>query len=44
MSQDLELCAAGLTDVGQRPSNEDVVLIRSDLGLYVVADGAGGHR
>jgi PPM family protein phosphatase len=44
MSQDLELRAAGLTDVGQRPSNEDVVLVRSDLGLYVVADGAGGHR
>jgi protein phosphatase len=44
MSQDLELRAAGLTDVGRRPSNEDVVLVRSDLGLYAVADGAGGHR
>lgn len=44
MPNDLELRAAGLTDVGQRPSNEDVVLVREDLGLYAVADGAGGHR
>ena len=44
MSQDLELRAAGLTDVGLRPSNEDVVLVRPDLDLYAVADGAGGHR
>jgi PPM family protein phosphatase len=45
MSLDLVLRAAGLTDVGQnRPSNEDVVLVRADLDLYVVADGAGGHR
>jgi PPM family protein phosphatase len=44
MSQDLVLRAAGLTDIGRRPTNEDVVLVRSDLGLYAVADGAGGHR
>jgi protein phosphatase len=45
MSLDLVLRAAGLTDVGKsRPSNEDVVLVRSDLDLYVVCDGAGGHR
>jgi protein phosphatase len=45
MSLDLVLNAAGLTDVGKsRPSNEDVVLVRSDLDLYVVCDGAGGHR
>jgi PPM family protein phosphatase len=45
MSSDLVLRAAGLSDVGRsRPSNEDVVLVRADLGLYVVADGAGGHR
>jgi PPM family protein phosphatase len=44
MSQDLALRAAGLTDIGRRPTNEDVVLVRSDLGLYAVADGAGGHR
>jgi protein phosphatase len=44
MAQDLVLRAAGLTDVGLRPSNEDVVLVRSDLELYAVADGAGGHR
>ena len=39
------LRAAGLTDVGKsRPSNEDTVLVRSDLNLFVVCDGAGGHR
>lgn len=45
MALDLVLRAAGLTDVGRaRPSNEDVVLVRSDLDLYAVCDGAGGHR
>jgi serine/threonine protein phosphatase PrpC len=44
MPQKLALRAAGLTDIGRRPTNEDVVLVRSDLGLYAVADGAGGHR
>jgi protein phosphatase len=45
MSLDLVLRAAGLTDVGRsRPTNEDVVLVRADLDLYLVADGAGGHR
>jgi serine/threonine protein phosphatase PrpC len=44
MPQKLVLRAAGLTDIGRRPTNEDVVLVRSDLGLYAVADGAGGHR
>ena len=45
MAMDLVLRAAGLTDVGRsRPSNEDVVLVRPDLDLYVVCDGAGGHN
>lgn len=39
------ITAFGRTDVGkQREHNEDVVLVRSDLGLFVVADGAGGHN
>jgi len=35
---------AGRTDVGQREHNEDHVLVRPELGLFVVADGAGGHN
>ncbi|HEX6767495.1 MAG TPA: protein phosphatase 2C domain-containing protein, partial [Polyangiaceae bacterium] len=45
MTPELVLRAAGHTNVGRlRPSNEDTVLVSDELGLYVVADGAGGHR
>jgi protein phosphatase len=36
--------AAGRTDIGQREHNEDHVLVRPELGLFVLADGAGGHN
>jgi serine/threonine protein phosphatase PrpC len=34
---------AGATDIGQREHNEDHVLLRPELGLFLLADGAGGH-
>jgi len=35
--------AAGATDIGQREHDEDHVLLRPELGLFLLADGAGGH-
>jgi PPM family protein phosphatase len=40
----IEPVAAGATDIGQRDHNEDHVLIRRELGLFLLADGAGGHN
>jgi protein phosphatase len=41
----LAIHGAGATEIGPvRKHNEDAVLLRGDLGLYVVADGAGGHN
>ena len=40
----MEIKGVGLTDVGQkRDHNEDYFLIDSDIGLYIVCDGMGGH-
>jgi protein phosphatase len=37
--------SAGYSDVGKkRPSNEDCIFIDDDEGLYLVADGMGGHQ
>ncbi|MCC6523724.1 MAG: protein phosphatase 2C domain-containing protein [Polyangiaceae bacterium] len=40
----LRVIAAGETHPGGRPHNEDVVLVRRDLDLYAVADGAGEQQ
>lgn len=40
----MKIASYGLTDVGRkREQNEDSILINEDLGLFVVADGMGGH-
>lgn len=40
----MHIVATGKTDVGQkRDHNEDSLLLDPELGLYVVADGMGGH-
>ena len=41
---EIRLAAAGATEIGKREQNEDVVLVRDGLQLYLVADGAGGHN
>jgi protein phosphatase len=38
------IVAAGLADIGRiRKHNEDTILLREDLNLFLLADGAGGH-
>lgn len=40
----MKLDCYGMTDVGRkREKNEDSLLVNADLGLFMVADGMGGH-
>ena len=36
--------AHGVTHAGRRASNEDALLVDTAIGLFVVADGMGGHQ
>lgn len=40
----LRVSGFGETNIGGREHNEDSILLRPDLDLYMVADGAGGHN
>ncbi len=41
----MKISALGVTDVGlKRSKNEDNLLVDEDMGLFVVADGMGGHK
>jgi serine/threonine protein phosphatase PrpC len=44
LSRLLTVEAAGRTEVGRRRDrNQDVFIVRQDLGLFLVVDGMGGH-
>jgi serine/threonine protein phosphatase PrpC len=36
--------AAGYSHIGNRKQNQDAFLINDKLGLYLIADGVGGHQ
>lgn len=41
----MKISAYGITDVGlKRSKNEDNLLVNEDMGLFIVADGMGGHK
>jgi len=40
----MNLTAAGFSERGPRASNQDALFVGVELGLFVVADGMGGHN
>lgn len=39
-----KILAAAYSDIGQRKNNEDAWLVDEKIGLFLVADGMGGHE
>ena len=45
MTDTMDLIVASRSDVGRvRTNNEDSMLVDEELGLFIVADGMGGHN
>src|SRR5678815_4644358 len=40
----MSLAAHGVTHQGRRTTNEDAFLVDTNRGLFIVADGMGGHN
>ena len=40
----MSLAAHGVSHKGRRKTNEDSMVIDQEIGLFVVADGMGGHN
>ena len=40
----MQLTVAARSEAGPRPANQDSHFVDTNLGLFIVADGMGGHK